>query len=449
MPTNLFDAKFYRSANSLNGLSDEQAWSHFKNYGLDNGLKFSPLVDLDFYRASNSDLADLNNRQAYEHLVNYGVSQGRKFSSIVDLEFYRESNSDLANFNNEELFDHLKNEGVAEGRTFSQFFDVNYYLAQNPDVAEVFGSNYTEAFNHFVTTGLPNGLAASQYIEMDYAGNTLDTARAIALDSGEIILRDSVGNLDSEDFYSLSLNNPSNNLQLTINGLNADADLELLTGSGEIITRAANVGNIDESLSVSNLSGGTYYVRIMQVNEAADTNYNLSLSVMPIEDESKTIVLDESTPIPASAVPLAPQSVSTSIETNPLIDEVVRLTNSYRSEYGLQALTLNQELSNSAQTHSQDMALNDFFSHIGSDGSEVGDRTLRAGYESPYVAQNIAAGYFNAEEVVRGWMNSPGHRVNILNPRYVDTGIGYEFLGTDPGQVTLKHYWTQTFGTPA
>ncbi|MGB3655957.1 MAG: CAP domain-containing protein [Rivularia sp. (in: cyanobacteria)] len=446
MPINLFDANFYRSANSdLNGLSDKQAWSHFKNYGLENGLKFSPLVDLDFYRSSNSDLADLNNRQAYEHLVNYGVSQGRQFSSLVDLEFYRESNIDLANFNNEELFSHLKDSGMDEGRSSSPLFDVKTYLASNPDVAQVFGSNYREAFNYFVIEGLSNELAASEYIESDSAGNTLDTARTIALDSGEIIFRDSVGN-DSDDFYSLNLTNSNNNLELGISGLNADADLELLGGSGEIIARAANPGNIDESLSVSNLEAGAYYVRIMQVNEAPDTNYNLSLSVMPIEDESKTIVLNESTPVPATPISATPQSASTSVSSNPLIDQVVRLTNSYRGEYGLQPLTLNSNLSNSAQTHSQDMALNDFFSHTGSDNSKVSDRTQLAGYESYFVGENIAAGYITPEEVVRGWINSPGHRENILNPNYLEMGVGYHYLENDTGEVNYNTYWTQDFG---
>ncbi len=447
MPINLFDANFYRSANSdLNGLSDKQAWSHFKNYGLENGLKFSSLVDLDFYRSSNSDLADLNNWQAYEHLVNYGVSQGRKFSSLVDLEFYRESNIDLANFNNEELFNHLTDNGMDEGRSPSPFFDVEYYLANNPDVAQVFGTNYKEAFNHFVIEGLSNGLAASEYIESDSAGNTLDTARAIGLDSGEIIFRDSVGNSDSDDFYSLNLNNSNSNLELVVNGLSADADVELLAGSGEIIARAANPGNIDESLSVSNLEGGAYYVRIMQVNEAADTNYNLSLSVMPIEDESETIVLAESTPVPASAMSLAPQSASTSVSSNPLINKVVRFTNSYRGEYGLQPLTLNSNLSNSAQTHSEDMALSDFFSHTGSDSSKVSDRTELAGYESYFVGENIAAGYVTPEEVVRGWMNSSGHRENILNPNYQEMGVGYHYLANDTGEINYNTYWTQDFG---
>lgn len=530
MPTNLFDANFYRSANSdLNGLSDNQAWSHFKNYGLENGLEFSSLVDLDFYRASNSDVADLNNRQAYEHLTNYGVSQGRKFSSLVDLNFYQESNSELAGLNSEELFEDLKNRGIAAGDSFSPFVNVSYYLADNPDVAQAFGNSYKKAFDnlvieglnsgdsfspafdaqfyqnahsdlaaisldneqllehfvlnglnegrasapgfdvkyyldnnpelndldltysdayeHFVTTGLSNGLDASDFIETDYAGNNLETARAVALNSGEIVFRDSVGNSDPNDFYSLSLNNPNSNLELTINGLSASVDVELLNGSGEIVSRAANNSNINESLSINNLEAGAYYVRVFQGIEESNSNYNLSLSVTSIDTESDTIVLNESAPVPASAISPIPESIPAPTIVNPLIEEVVVLTNSYRSQYGLQPLTLNIDLSESAQVHSEDMALGDFFSHTGSNGTRVSDRTTLAGYESSYVGENIAAGYITAEEVVRGWMNSPGHRENILNANYTEMGVGYHYLAADTGEINYNTYWTQDFGT--
>lgn len=529
MPINLFDADFYRSANSnLNGLSDKEAWSHFKSYGLDNGLEFSSLVDLDFYRASNSDLAGLNNRELFEHLVNYGVSQGRKFSSLVDLDFYQQTNSDKTSLTYEELLEDLQNKGIAEGKSFSPFFNINYYLTDNPDIAQTFGNSYKDAFEnfviegldsgdsfspafdtqfyknahadlaasslnneqllehfvinglsegrtsapgfdveyylnnnpnlknagfsysdaykHFVSVGLKDGLKASKFIESDGAGNSLNDARTISLDSGEVIYRDSIGNSDRNDFYNLNLNNPNSNLEVVVNGLSADVDVELLDSNGKIIASGVNSGNTDEFLGINSLENGSYYVRVFEAVEADDTNYNLSLSVIPIDTESETIVLDESSPVPNTAASLTPQPTSSSPKIDPLIGEVVELTNSYRSQYGLEALTLNTSLSESAQTHSQDMALADFFSHTGSDGSRVSDRTELAGYESSYVGQNIAAGHITAEEVVRGWMNSPGHRENILNPNYQEIGIGYYYLADDTGDINYNSYWTQDFG---
>ncbi|MEM6753311.1 MAG: CAP domain-containing protein [Cyanobacteria bacterium P01_C01_bin.38] len=529
MPINLFDANFYRSANSdLNGLSDSQAWSHFQSYGLENDLEFSSLVDLSFYRASNSDLAELNNRQAYEHLANYGIEQGRKFSSLVDLNFYQESNSELADLNNAELFEDLKNRGLAAGDSFSPFVSLDYYLADNPDVAQAFGNSYKQAFDnlvieglnsgdsfspafdaefyknahadlaassldnkqllehfvlnglnegrasasgfdvkhyldnnsslensvftyrdayeHFVTSGLNDGLDASGFIESDSAGNSLESARAVALEEGEIVFRDSIGNSDKDDFYSLNLSNPNNNLEITVNGLSADVDVELLNGSGEIISRAASDSNINESLNVNNLETGDYYIRVFPGIGASNSNYNLSLSVTPIDTESDTIVLNESAPVPSTQASATTGNTTSSPTINPLIEEVVALTNSYRAEHGLQALTLNVNLSESAQVHSQDMALSDFFSHTGSDGTKVGDRAKSAGYQSPYVGENIAAGYISAEEVVRGWMNSPGHRENILNPNFKEIGVGYHYLANDTGEINYNTYWTQNFG---
>ena len=85
---NVFDANFYRAANSdLAGLNDAQALSHFQAYGLNEGRRFSPLVDLSFYRDSNPDLAKYNNSQLLNHLENYGVAEGRSFSPIVDLNY--------------------------------------------------------------------------------------------------------------------------------------------------------------------------------------------------------------------------------------------------------------------------------------------------------------------------------------------------------------------------
>lgn len=128
--------------------------------------------------------------------------------------------------------------------------------------------------------------------------------------------------------------------------------------------------------------------------------------------------------------------------------QVLELINNVRRQAGLQPLRLNTALTQAAQRHSTSMAYEDFFNHVGRDGSTFVTRIQQAGYRYSAIAENIAGGQTTASAAVQGWMNSPGHRVNILNPRYVDTGIGYEFLGTDPGQVTLKHYWTQTFGTP-
>jgi uncharacterized protein YkwD len=129
------------------------------------------------------------------------------------------------------------------------------------------------------------------------------------------------------------------------------------------------------------------------------------------------------------------------------IYRVLELTNIERSKLSLFPLTFNTQLLNAAATHSQNMALQDFFSHTGKDGSSLGSRISATGYQFSAAAENIAAGSSTPEQVVSSWMNSSGHRANILNPNLKEIGISYYFLANDTGSVNFNHYWTQVFAT--
>lgn len=134
--------------------------------------------------------------------------------------------------------------------------------------------------------------------------------------------------------------------------------------------------------------------------------------------------------------------------TNPVfIDEVLNLTNQFRAQNGLAPLTLNLELNAAAQNHSQDMAIGDYFSHTGENGSLPWDRAKVVGYEALSMGENIAAGYSTPASVVQGWIDSPGHRANMLNPDFKELGVGYYFLESDTGAVNYYRYWTQLFGS--
>ncbi|MFN6518595.1 MAG: PPC domain-containing protein [Nostoc sp. CreGUA01] len=165
MGINLFDANFYRQANSdLASFDNIQAVSHFQNYGIDEGRSFSGFADLNFYRASNPDLASFSNRQAYDHLSNYGVAEGRKFSPFFDLNFYRSKNGDLNNLSNEQLFDHLRSFGVSEGRSFSRLIDLNFYRTANADLKNL---NNPQALEHLQKFGLAEGRRFSSFIDLN------------------------------------------------------------------------------------------------------------------------------------------------------------------------------------------------------------------------------------------------------------------------------------------
>ncbi len=120
--------------------------------------------------------------------------------------------------------------------------------------------------------------------------------------------------------------------------------------------------------------------------------------------------------------------------------EVLDLVNAERAKKGLNALEWSNELATVARAHSKDMSERGFFSHTNPDGLSAFDRIKNAGIKYSYAAENIAAGQSTPQEVVTGWMNSAGHRANILNPNLKKLGVGlYKSTGG------YKYYWTQNF----
>ena len=107
------------------------------------------------------------------------------------------------------------------------------------------------------------------------------------------------------------------------------------------------------------------------------------------------------------------------------------------------ALKVARQLNDAAAEHASDMARKKFFDHRGSDGSQPKDRVIRAGYKPRLTGENIALGPESAEEVVAGWLASPGHCANIMDPRFQQIGVG---LATGKGRGQI--YWVQTFGEP-
>ena len=104
-------------------------------------------------------------------------------------------------------------------------------------------------------------------------------------------------------------------------------------------------------------------------------------------------------------------------------------------------LTLDATLGRAAGTHARDMARRGVLSHEGSDGSTVGDRVTRAGYPWRSVAENIASGQKDADDVVRTWLESPGHCANLMNPDMRDMGVAYAFDASSTDGI----YWVQVF----
>jgi len=140
----------------------------------------------------------------------------------------------------------------------------------------------------------------------------------------------------------------------------------------------------------------------------------------------------------AGAAPLGAEMCPQPVEL-----EVIDRINRERENAGLSPLAAEVRLGEAAFLHSEDMAFHNIFNHTGSDGSSPWDRFARAGYPMTRGAENIAAGYGTPAAVVEGWMNSSGHRANILNGNVKHIGVGHiSHSASDYGR-----YWTADFGS--
>ncbi|MBP2473204.1 uncharacterized protein YkwD [Crossiella equi] len=126
-------------------------------------------------------------------------------------------------------------------------------------------------------------------------------------------------------------------------------------------------------------------------------------------------------------------------------EDILALTNAERAKAGCPALTLNAALGKAAGGHSADMAQRNFFDHVNPDGAGPVQRATAAGYRYRMLGENIYAGRRDARSAMTAWMNSAGHRRNILNCGYRELGVGY----ADRAGSRYRYYWTQVFGTPA
>lgn len=119
-------------------------------------------------------------------------------------------------------------------------------------------------------------------------------------------------------------------------------------------------------------------------------------------------------------------------------------TNAQRSKDNESSLDLNSQLSAAAQAKANDMAQKDYWSHNSPDGRTPWSFITTAGYHYQAAGENLAYGFSNAGDAVDGWMNSPGHRANILNANYKDVGFGVaqspNYQGNGPETIVVAEY---------
>ncbi|GEM48869.1 CAP domain-containing protein [Deinococcus cellulosilyticus] len=159
---------------------------------------------------------------------------------------------------------------------------------------------------------------------------------------------------------------------------------------------------------------------------------------------------------PATQTPTDSQPQVTPVQTyrtpsEDLLQKLLKATNAARAvarkcgndfHQAAPPVVLNIRLIAAAQDHAEDMATHDFFDHHGSDRSDVVVRALRYNYNYRMVGENIAAGYPDVQATVDGWLTSPGHCRNLMNPEFREIGFGFtRKSGTEYGS-----YWVQVLG---
>lgn len=140
----------------------------------------------------------------------------------------------------------------------------------------------------------------------------------------------------------------------------------------------------------------------------------------------------------ATKAPERPSAPAALTEESAAAAQVLKLVNEERAKVGCSAVAANSALTELAQNYSEDMAARGFFDHTDPDGRTPWDRAGKAGI-SNLGGENIARGQADAAAVMDAWMNSPGHRANILNCDFKTLGVGVEFGSGGP-------WWTQDFG---
>jgi uncharacterized YkwD family protein len=175
---------------------------------------------------------------------------------------------------------------------------------------------------------------------------------------------------------------------------------------------------------------------ITQQKTTENTKKPVSKPAKPQASQNKPVVNQNKPSTSQTTKPTTSTNQSAGDTLNASEKQVVELVNKERAKQGLPALKIDNELSKVARVKSNDMATNKYFDHTSPTYGSPFDMMKKFGIKYSTAGENIAMGQRTPEEVMKAWMNSDGHRANILNKNYTHIGVGY---------VANGNYWTQEF----
>lgn len=225
-----------------------------------------------------------------------------------------------------------------------------------------------------------------------------------------------------------------------------------LNSAAERVSRGAKLRDALEATGYRAL----HSTLMVSSNSPSDTNVARTLAQRSCKDLIDTAVRDVGIARRGQdvwVVLAAPFAAPELEDADEVAERVLQLTNEARARSrrcgsksfaAVPPLKLASKLTSAAREHSKDMARHSELEHEGTDGSTPFERVTRKGYVWRTVGENIAAGPTTAEEAMEGWLASPGHCENLMDPRFTETGIAYVVDADSESGV----YWTQVFGTP-
>jgi uncharacterized protein YkwD len=252
-------------------------------------------------------------------------------------------------------------------------------------------------------------------------------------------------------------------VRAVIEGLGADVDWDPTTRTATIkqgdITLVLTIGSRDlkinnagnertDSMDVEPiiLGGRTMLpIRVVAEELGYDVDWILAtrtVTILTADICDQEIQANEPPTLVPTQTPNQVQPSSVNMTVSEFERRVFELTNLERTSRGLSALTWDDNLAAAARAHSDDLAENNMTGHTGSDGSSPEERARRQGVSVTYSGENVTYRCWTPEEAVESWMNSPGHRANILNSGHTHLGVGFAHL---PGSQ-WSTYTTQKFG---
>lgn len=222
------------------------------------------------------------------------------------------------------------------------------------------------------------------------------------------------------------------------------------TGRADGPTKSSPSADGKPSSSPSRTSGPAKDAEKKDKKKEADRNAGKTASTEPSRKtaaskapaaratKSATASPTAAAPAPSTSAPAAPQTTAPPAAGTSAQAAVLSLVNQERAKVGCSPVTASSSLASLAQNFSDDMAARGFFDHTDPDGKTPWDRAAKAGVDG-LGGENIARGQADAQAVMDAWMNSDGHRANILNCDYKTLGVGVHFGSGGP-------WWTQDFG---